>query len=270
MATDLYIIAAGKGSRMNSNLPKALVPIVDEPCLTTTLKQIGHKFKHVFIVTNALIQSEWTTYFRKVHEMYPSLLSNVTNLPIVSGLGDGHAVLWGFAKARNEIEPRSAKMNCILNDDVVIAWGDVFFPDARIIDELLEQPLNCSGIIPAVREENPYVTLLVDNHMQCLSADFSKYGENHPSGFHDQSVFRFRRSVIWDALSTLHDSFWKNGRYITQGGELSTLYAFHYLYNSEHPTLVYETDYPTLSFNTAEEVVAIQQEINAKWKSAQS
>jgi hypothetical protein len=101
--------------------------------------------------------------------------------------------------------------------------------------------------------------------MNCVSADFSKYGEKHPSGFHDQSVFRFRKSELWESLSNLHAAFWKNGRYITPGGELSLLHAFHFMYNTEQSLQVYETDYPTLSFNTPEEVASIQLEINRKW-----
>jgi len=74
-------------------------------------------------------------------------------------------------------------------------------------------------------------------------------------------------SNLVHALETLHKCFWKNGRYITQGGELSLLYAFHFLYNEGiNPVYVYETDYPTLSFNTAAEVSQIQKEIDTRWK----
>lgn len=264
---DLYIIAAGKGSRMQTNIPKALVPITDEPCLTTTLQQIGSKFQNVFIVTNEMIQDQWKTYFEQTKSNYPSLLSNVVNVAISSGLGDGHAVLMAFTKI--------AEMKNIskVNDDIVIAWGDVFFAQAEIIDELLSKPMYGSGLIPAVREENPYVTLLVDTEMQCISADFSKYGENHPSGFHDQSVFRFHKESLWDALVNLHYAFWKNGRYITPGGELSLLYSFHYLHNNKNnnsSVQVYETDYPTMSFNTPQEVASIQLEVKNKWLSLSS
>ncbi len=261
VVTDLYIIAAGRGSRMNSELPKALVPITDEPCLTTTLQQIGHKFKNVFIVTNELVQYQWDIYFTKLWEKYPELYKNVVNIPITSGLGDGHATLMGLAGAQRIMHSR--KNYCA--SEVVVVWGDVFFPQAEIIDELLSRPMIGAGLIPAVREDTPYVTLLVNNKMMCMSADFSKYGENHPTGFHDQSVFRFKLRELWNSLDSLHAAFWKNGRYITPGGELSLLYSFHHLANNESPAQIYETDFPTMSFNTAEEVAAIQTEIKEKW-----
>lgn len=258
MKTDLYIIAAGKGSRMGGNIPKALVPINDQPCLTTTLQQVGHKFKNVFVVTNELLSIEWASYFKSLDQNYKSLCRNVTNIPISSGLGDGHAVMRALETAE-KLEGTS--------HDVVILWGDAFIEHAELVDELLSMNIRqYSGIIPAVREANPYVSLLVDSDMSCISADFSKYGESHPTGFHDQSIFRFNRGELLKSLRVLHTCFWKGGRYITQGGELSMLYVFHYLYNTCDAAVVYETSYPTKSFNTPEEVALIQQEISKKWK----
>ncbi len=265
MTTDLYIIAAGRGSRMGGNVPKALIPISGGiPNLTTTLQQVSGKFNRVFVVINALIEDEWKKYANEVLRKFPGLIDQaVYFVPIQSGLGDGHAVMKGFEGATDITRNTSS--------DVVICWGDVFFPHSETIDELLSKKYtDSSGFIPAVKENNPYVTLLVDDKLHCMSADFSKYGENHPSGFHDQSVFRFKREYLWTTLNTLHDAFWKNGRYITPGGELSLLHTFHYLYNTQSPAQVYETDYPTRSFNTPEEVAAIQQEINQKWKNSKS
>jgi molybdopterin-guanine dinucleotide biosynthesis protein A len=256
---DLYIVAAGKGSRLAANVPKALVPIADEPCLTTTLQQIGRKFRRVFVVTNILLCDQWRTYFHNLEIGYPELAEQVVNLPIESGLGDGHATLNGF-QAAESIEDGT------LSQDVVVAWGDVFFPKSEIIDELVSNTLGGSGLLPAVYETNPYVSLVVDEQMRCAGAEFSKYGERCAAGFHDQSVFRFSRSRLQTSLRHLHSALWKNGRYITPNGELSLLYTLHELYNSAEPAYVYETIYPTLAFNTVEEVAAVQKQITGKWK----
>jgi hypothetical protein len=116
-----------------------------------------------------------------------------------------------------------------------------------------------------VLEANPYVSLLTDSALKVVGADMSKYGESHPSGWHDQSIFYFKKKDLFDALTESHCALWKNGRYIVPGGELSLLYTFHLLYNKGMSVSVYETSYPTLSFNTIEEVLTIQKEINAKW-----
>jgi MobA-like NTP transferase domain len=253
-STDLYVIAAGTGSRLRAPLPKALAPVQHEPCLTTTLRRIGAKFAKIFVVTNVLAGDAWQRYFDDLHTAHPALACRVRNLPIKSGLGDGHATLQGLAAA--EQASRAA-----LAEDIVIAWGDAFFPHPQIIDELLALPLLGSGLFPVIRESDPYVALLVDHEMRCASVDFSKFGERHSSGFHDQSVFRFVRSRLQASLRDLHNCCWKNGRYITTGGELSLLYAVHQLYNVGDPVRMYETRYPTLSFNTIEEIVAIREGI---------
>jgi NDP-sugar pyrophosphorylase family protein len=258
-SADLYIVAAGNGSRMNANLPKALVPIIDEPCLTSTLQQVAHKFRRVFLITNILAGEAWCSYLRELETSYPELAGLVVELPIKSGLGDGHATLAGLLAA--ERENKNA-----LAHEIVLAWGDVFFSHAEIIDELLARPLGGSGLLPAVHESEPYVSLLVDEDMRCTAADFSKYGEKHSAGFHDQSVFRFSRVTLKASLIAVHNALWKGCRYITPSGEFSFLYSFHQLYNSGDPALVYETRYPTLSFNTVDEVSAIQREVAGRWK----
>lgn len=265
MPSDLYIIAAGLGSRMNSSIPKALVPITGEPCLTTTLQQIGHKFRKVFVVTNVKVQRAWDNYFSDLQKNYPELNLNLYNLPITSGLGDGHAVL----EALHVVQ----KIDKHYSNDVVIAWGDVFFPQEEIIDELLAHPMHGSGLIPSVHEAEPYVQLEVvqafrenDDLFMCTGAKFSKHGEQTSAGFHDQSVFRFNAGVLYRALSELNAAFWKGDRYITPGGELSLLHTFHYLSNIKHWVYAYRTDYPTLSFNTVEEVYNVQLQIDSKWK----
>lgn len=266
MASDLYIIAAGKGSRMGGSLPKALVPIANgEPNITTTLKQAAGKFQNIFVVINEQeeIQNQWLTYFANAKEDR-DLMRNVYPVAITSGLGDGHAVLAAFSAANNYEFYDNPPSN-----DVVICWGDAFIQSEETFKEILSKRLqvsSASGVIPAVNEQNPYVTLLVDPALKCRSADFSKYGESHPSGWHDQSIFRFKKEPLVNALVALNCALWKNGRYMTPGNELSLLYAFHYLYNINEAAVVYETDYPTLSFNTPSEVASIQEEISKKWK----
>jgi len=249
---DLYIVTAGDGSRMMSDEPKALARIADEPCLTATLHQIAGKFRRVFIVTGVSKRDQWAMYFQELKAVYPELARPVVNLPIKSGLGDGHATLQGIIAAE-------AREGSSIALEIVVAWGDVFFPNGAIIDELLSNPRKGSGLLPAVNESYPYVSLRVNEEMQCLSAEFSKAGEQDLVGFHDQSVFRFNRQRLRASLCDLHNALWKNGRYITPGGELSLLYTFHQLYNAGDPAYVYETKYPTLSFNTRKEVAAIEQ-----------
>jgi len=251
-SVDLYVVAAGNGSRINLSTPKALVPIAGEPCLTTTLRSIGSKFSRVFVVTNERMADSWCAYFEDFQEINPHIGQNVINLPIQSGLGDGHAALQGIL---------SAEKLGNTSEEIVVAWGDVFFPNAEIIDELLSARSAGSGLLPVILERDPYVSIHVNSRMQCVSADFSRYGEGNPSGFHDQSVFRFSRARLRSALCNLHNCLWKNGRYITSAGELTFLYSIHHLYNAGRPAYAYETKHRTLTFNTADDVLAVRREL---------
>lgn len=252
--TDLFIVAAGNGSRLGGNMPKALIPIVGEPCLTTTLSRVGALFRNVFVVTNVLSQEIWSGYFAELTFSHPELSSRITNLPIKSGLGDGHAVLEGLLCAE-----RVGSSGW--TEEMVVMWGDVFLPSAQLMLELLSQPCRGAGLFPVILERDPYVCLRVDAEMRCISADFFKYGERHAAGLHDQSVFKFARSQLRDSLVELHRCLWKHDRYIAAGGELSLLYTFHQMYNCGNPAYVYETQHGTRSFNTREEVLRIRDEM---------
>lgn len=256
---DLFIIAAGIGSRMNTALPKALVPIEDGiPNITTTLQQIGHKFNQVYIVINEKAVDVWDDYFCETRQKYPELLTNVQAIDIKSGLGDGHAVM-------SALDAISG--NC--REDIIVCWGDVFICDPRIIDELQADLDNKSGAVAAVYKKDPYVTLITDENKNIVRADFSKNGEHHCEGFHDQSIFRFKRECLRSSLLSLHRALKKNDdKYMTSNGELSLLHVFHFLYHSQKPCTVIETQYPTMGFNTVEEVSSIQKEISGQWNLA--
>src|SRR3569833_1915839 len=118
--TDLYIIAAGRGSRLGGTIPKALVRMLDEPCLTLNLRRIGLKFRRIFVVTNLLAEDHWVLYFESLLESDPNLAKLTVHLPIVSGLGDGHATLEGLTSAERRFGED-------LSNEVDIAWVDVVF-----------------------------------------------------------------------------------------------------------------------------------------------
>lgn len=260
---DLYVVAAGYGSRFRENTPKALVSIINEPCLTRTLRYAAARFRNVFVITNVLAGDVWHGYFDALRCSDPDLYRPLVHLPIRSGLGDGHATLHGLLAAER------AERICLARE-LVIMWGDVFLPSMELFDEISSCSYSGVGLLPAVTERNPYVRILVDDQMRCISADFSKHGEQHATGLHDQSVFRFARRPLRDSLSELHRCLWKNDRYITPGGELSLLYSIHQLYNAGTPVLAYETKHATRSFNTVEEVSRIREEMLSSLDSASS
>ena len=138
------------------------------------------------------------------------------------------------------------------------------------MDELLAFTDFPMGVVPVVEEDQPYVGLHVDKDWTVQHATFSKHGEDTSGGHHDQSVFRFKRIPLMQSLHVMDVVLNKNGKYITPGNEMSLLHVFHYVSNTTQgprgEIIAYRTEYPTLSFNTVEEVAAIQQEIDKSWK----
>ena len=274
MATDLFIVAAGKGSRMGGTLPKALISIEGkDPNIVTTLKRIGSKFRRVFIVTSVDVEPVWVEFISaNANEPF---ISNVINVPIESGKGDGHAVREGLLRSDSIMGHISSfwREPFKYAEEVVICWGDAYIKAAEIVDEMLDQyrtanntdgdqhPEWVSGVIPVVEEQEPYVAVTVDDKMMVTGADRSKYGEIHDVGFHDQSIFMFERNWLDKALRTCSNVYLKNGKFSAPGGELSLLQTFNVLYNIGQPLKAYRTKYPTLSFNTPLEVASIKQEI---------
>lgn len=243
--TSLYIIAAGLGTRMgNISVPKALMPITSTG-QTNTFNSINKAFPHfdkIFVIGNILARQPWLDF----KNTWPNKWDEKVELYLIdSGLGDGHAVL----NALNKVEEHSPNTS----QDVVILWGDAYIEDENLFSEIVDFNSNPSGCAPVVLEKNPYVTFLVDQNLHVTAADFSKRGEQHASGFHDQSLFKFNKAILHRALQKLHNAYWKNGRYVTDTGEMTFLYIMHFLYNEGIGISAYPTEYPVKGYNTQDE-----------------
>ena len=242
--TSLYIIAAGLGSRMgNISVPKALMPLHNGKTniLNSVEKALPH-FEKIFIIGNVNAKKPWLDFF----ETLPTEWKEKVDIYLIeSGLGDGHAVLNGLERVEEVHEDPS--------DEIVILWGDAYIAEDEIFSEILRYDLNSSGCAPVVLEKNPYVTFLVDQNLHVTSADFSKRGEQHATGFHDQSIFKFNKKLLMTFLRKLHNAYWKNGRYVTDTGEMTFLYVMHFLYNEGYGISAYPTEYPVQGYNTQDE-----------------
>lgn len=242
----LMIIAAGLGTRMGVSVPKALAEVNGKPNIEHTIEHAVPVYgTNIFVVANKKAKDAWVNWQRNTD-------ADVELMFIDSGLGDGHAVLAA-------VEAVWTELNYILPAEITIMWGDAHVNSPHIFSELENQELGTnSGVFPVVMEQNPYVTALVDEQMQVTHIDFSKRGEKHETGFHDQSIFRFKTGAMHAALRFMHKVLWKGGRYISEGGELNFLHVVHFLYNSDHPVKIYQTKYPLMSYNTPDELMKIQ------------
>lgn len=242
---ELIIIAAGNGKRMgNISVPKVLYPVNGTPNLKRILDSAieSEVFNRVYIVVKEGQHDAFEQYLLD----NPFKISTVI-VPINSGFGDGHALKEALPKIDWE------------SNHAAVVWGDVYIEHSMIFNELTNYINKCDTVVvPVCKEEYPYVTILTDNDMNITGADFSKLGEKHFEGLHDQSVFLINKDATARALEVMHYVLWKNGRYISESKELNFLHVMHYLYNFDEPALCYITEYPTKSFNSIDEVKRIE------------
>ncbi len=255
---DIMIVAAGNGTRMGSDaLPKILTEINGKTNLQNTIKKISDcgKIGQIFVIVN---KRNRDAIAKKINEIIPyyghPLMDKIFEIEIESGRGDGHAVLEAY---RTILKTTKKK----ISNTFFVMWGDAYLTSENIFMDCIqefEKDTIRSMFIPVVNEKDPYVTFVVDKNMNCIGADFSKRGEKHPTGFHDQCVFLCNTKSVIDGLSTLESAYLKNGRYVTDSGELTFLYLVHYFYNIDKPAKALITDSPVLSYNTMGEVKEIE------------
>jgi len=267
---DLWIIAAGKGTRMGGmTIPKCLIEIDGKSNLENTLELIGHKFDTVFIV----VSYEMEEIVKEVMHGW-GVLSNVEIIAIECGGGDGKAVLEAYEARFGDTDPAD-----IPNQSGVILWGDAHLRSSKIVDELLIHldDVNCPHlIIPVVSEKRPYVAIITSNFNSismpgmsvAMSADFIKFGEVREEGFHDQSIFGCSMPAIISALEMMRTTSCKrdcdgNVKYTTQSGELTFLNIVHFMWNIGDPAHTYITKYPLMGYNTPEELEKIKRSIKS-------
>ena len=242
---ELIIIAAGNGKRMgNISVPKVLYPVNGTPNLKRILDAAIESavFDRVYVVVK---EGQYDAFEQYLLDN-PFKISTVI-VPINSGFGDGHALAESLYKINWE------------SKHAVVVWGDVYIEHSMVFNELVNYVNKCDTVVvPVCKEQNPYVTILADNDMNITGADFSKLGEKHFEGLHDQSVFLINKDATSTALEAMHRVLWKNGRYISESKELNFLHVMHYLHNYAEPALCYITEYPTKSFNSIDEVKQIE------------
>lgn len=239
----LVIIAAGNGTRMGvQTIPKVLYPILGSSNLQRTYEFAKDLFETIYVVVK-MNDKKLFERFKMLNKM-----DKLEIVPIVSGKGDGHAVM----EALTFIEDRYTKM--------VMMWGDAVLMGPEIFKEMLDIESEAPIVFPVRFEENPYVWFQQDEDGYVTSANFSKKGEVVAEGYHDQSLFWFKQgNNVLALLTEMHNILYRNEVYLT--GELNFLHLIHYLYNKNTPAEFYETDFQTFGFNTVLEAEQIEKSL---------
>ena len=111
----IIILAAGKGTRMDSDLPKVLMPLGDSTLIQHLLGNLDLKNKPTVVVGYQ-------------QDLVRDLLGNMVNYAVQSEqLGTGHAVI----QAKGSIPAQA--------DTIVVLYGDQPFVNQKTVDSLVEQ-----------------------------------------------------------------------------------------------------------------------------------
>lgn len=243
----LLIIAAGNGTRMGqTSVPKALYPINGKPNIEWLIDSAKDFHDKIYIVSRVGFGSQ----FEYLKDKFSTPLEVIE---IVSGLGDGHAVLNSISKIFDKCSLLELTQSILS-----IVWGDLYCPTFEIFKELTVYnkmfELDFHNIVvPLAIEDNPYVHFSIDQYNDIKAANFSKFGETVSRGLHDQSIFIGSAYVFHYALTQLHNTLWKDGKYVSNSGELNLLHIFHYLYNIGKPAKVHLTELILSSYNSINE-----------------
>lgn len=225
----IYFICAGKGSRMSSEIPKALHEVQGVPNVlrnSRIVQNLGQEFR---VVLNKDDRETFLKFFSEEHI-----------ISINSGFGSGHAV-----------------MLLDLEDDDLIIWGDAIINNPSAITEMLEYESDAPLSLGLKKVTDPYVQFGITSCGSLSEVRFKKYCETSNSGYQDSCVFKVKKDLT-KHLKSIHNIIWKN-RYITESGEFEFLYIIHYLYNIGDSADFYISSYPegVLSYNTKEELKEI-------------
>jgi len=179
------ILAAGKQTRFDSNIPKCLYPYKKDTTKTILEKniEIAHAWGcHVVVVLNSETDNSNIIKILKLHNNI-----NITIVDIISGKGTGHAVY-------------EAIKHLYINDDdkCFLMWGDSI-QDNIDLYRLTDNAYNNIMTVPLKREDKCYMKFVVDPHTSLITGAYHPSGIE--SGYHDYSFFLFNIKHIFNLLS---------------------------------------------------------------------
>ncbi|MDZ5761565.1 diaminopimelate epimerase [Lyticum sinuosum] len=147
------ILSGGRGTRMNSNLPKVLHKIANKHIISYVLDAIKYGLKESFIDYTAIVVNSDIINNQEFNELlsyYPELKIQIINQEESNGTGD--AVLCAIKYGNNAIDSKS--------DDKTIGlvlYGDVPFIRPEDINIMLEKVYNGAQLVGAFfTSENPF------------------------------------------------------------------------------------------------------------------
>lgn len=183
MKTCAVIPAAGRGSRLNTTIPKLLLPITRTKTLWNVLKQTLTMVEHIHVIVSP--EGE-----RIIREHLANDLANQTvSLSIQpKPIGMGDAIFQGY-KVWSQAEK------------ILVVWGDQAFISEDTCHRSLQEHTGTpkSIVLPLTWGLAPYVEYVFDSHSQLTQVKQSREGDAcSPQGFSDVGTFVLSVNDLWE------------------------------------------------------------------------
>jgi UDP-N-acetylglucosamine diphosphorylase/glucosamine-1-phosphate N-acetyltransferase len=219
--TDIIILAAGKGTRMNSDLPKVLVPLQERPMIHYLLDSIDKSN----INTKPIIVVSPDNY-QQMHEALKGY--NVSFAVQDRQLGTGHAVL----SAKDESSSKADKTLVLYGDHPFLSYNSINNFIAKDVEALNLMSVKVDDFSDwkkafyhwgrLIRDENNNLEKIIE--FKDASEAEKEITEVNPA------MFIFNSSWLWKNISNLDNKNKQEEYYLTdlvslafkQGAEIKT------------------------------------------------
>ena len=226
---DFCIIVGGINKRMNIDYPKSLVIIDNQEILLKIINNIKIYANNIYICGNNFYKEKFESFNKKYN------FDNNIKFLYFNSLNDNLSYPKGNGETIYQI--LNSKYN--LTSNFFILWGDIFFTNNKIIEEIYNYDLqNKSDIlIPVIKENDPYAYLILDDNNNVTNIEYKKI-KPIDNGYHDQCIFLCNKNSIKSNINSILNYNDKD--------EINFLDIISYLPNVNF----FETKYKVNSFNS--------------------
>lgn len=182
----IVIPAAGSGTRMQQDLPKALTEFRDSTFLKWQLDKFKHIAKDIFVVVSAKDLRKFEDY-RRIH-----------NLDFIIKIQEGKS---GSYFAINSV------IDSIATEFVLICWVDqIGISKSLIIETINKLKVSKSeAIIPLTFVDKPYVKARFSETGGLIGWEYRREGAEPSEGYSDLGLFAFRANSLNQSIKTITD-----------------------------------------------------------------
>lgn len=239
------IPAAGRGTRLGADVPKALYPIAGRPLLDWLLDALEGVCKR----TTLVLAPGADAVARHLRDRL-GVAASVVVQPEPTGMAD--AILLAA--------------EAVSTPDVLVLWGDQALVSARTLRACVcvHERVGAALTLPTVVRERPYITLVRDHGGRLVDVRQAREGEvDESTGESDCGVFLFSSAALFSALRAARATGAARGRATGEFNLLPLLPSFEQAPGGVATVRISDPD-EALGVNTAADAAVVERRLRAR------